>query len=60
MKTIKYTLGIIAMVVTFSSCTIEELELASDSQNTTTEQVIDSPVLDKGDEIDPPVIPTKP
>ena len=32
MKTIKYTIGIFALLVTFSSCTVEELELAKSTQ----------------------------
>lgn len=63
MKTIKYTLGIIAILVTFSSCTVEELALARAAGYIVTEPIPDSstqtttPVVQ---DIDPPVIPTKP
>lgn len=73
MKTIKYTLGIIAMVVTFSSCTVEELELASAAgyavpeqtstggpQSTDTTTTTTDSSTQTIEEIDPPVIPTKP
>ncbi|RTY95831.1 hypothetical protein [Flavobacterium sp. GT3R68] len=67
MKTIKYTVGIIAMVVTFSSCTVEELELASAAGVIITEQTTDSSTQNtessaqhKEGDIDPPTPPTKP
>ncbi|SFB01156.1 hypothetical protein SAMN05660845_1298 [Flavobacterium swingsii] len=50
MKTIIYTLGIIALLLTFSSCTVEEV-IANATNQTTTEV---------GSDIDPPIPAPKP
>lgn len=50
MKTIIYTLGVIVLLLTFSSCTVEEILANSNSQT----------VLSTTSDIDPPIPMPKP
>ncbi|WP_293890803.1 hypothetical protein [Flavobacterium sp.] len=62
MKIIAYTFGIIALLITFSSCSADELKPGNDSTKSTIAQTINTDITAKEGDIVPPVItiPPKP